>query len=310
MPIVPPTPEHLAAAARALEAGELVIAPTETVYGLAADATNPQAVAKIFAAKGRPQFNPLISHVSGKDEAAEHAELSADARTLADAFWPGPLTIVAPRRETSPICDLACAGLATIALRAPAHPAMRALLGLLEFPLAAPSANRSGHLSATTAAHASEDLGHAAALTLNGGQTTHGLESTIVALVDGPRLLRPGAIPTEAIEALIGPLARTYAGDPVSAPGMLARHYAPRAKLRLNATTPNEGERYLGFGAAPAAAATLSATRDLTEAAANLFAMLRALDAEGPDVIAVAPIPEKGLGEAINDRLRRAAEGR
>jgi L-threonylcarbamoyladenylate synthase len=310
VPIVPPTPEHLAAAARALETGGLVIVPTETVYGLAANATDPHAVAKIFAAKGRPQFNPLIAHVPGKDEAAEHAALNADALMLIDAFWPGPLTIVAPRREASPVCDLACAGLATIALRAPAHPAMRALLGLIEFPLAAPSANRSGHLSATTAAHAAEDVGAAAALTLDGGPTTHGLESTIIALVDRPRLLRPGAIPADAIEALIGPLARTHEGDPVSAPGMLARHYAPRAKLRLNATAPEAGERYLGFGPAPAGAATLSVTGDLTEAAANLFAMLRALDAEGAPAIAVAPIPETGLGEAINDRLRRAAEGR
>jgi L-threonylcarbamoyladenylate synthase len=198
--------------------------------------------------------------------------------------------------------------LATIALRAPAHPVARAVLGLLEFPLAAPSANRSGHLSATLAAHADEDLGAAVALTLDGGPTTHGLESTIVALVDDmPRLLRLGAIPVEAIEARIGPLARAQDGDPVSAPGMLARHYAPRARLRLNATTAEPGERYLAFGPG---APTLSATGDLIEAAANLFSALRALDATGAEGIAVAPIPETGLGEAINDRLRRAAQGR
>jgi L-threonylcarbamoyladenylate synthase len=308
VPIVPPTPEHLAAAARALETGELVIVPTETVYGIAADATNGLAVAKIFAAKGRPRFNPLIAHVPGREDAARHAQLNRAAETLIEAFWPGPLTIVAPRREDSPLCDLASAGLPTIALRAPAHPVARALLGLVDFPLAAPSANRSGHLSATTAAHADDDLGADVALTLDGGATAYGLESTIVALVDDtPRLLRLGAIPAAEIEELVGPLARAQAGDPVSAPGMLARHYAPRARLRLNATRAEPGERYLAFGPG---APTLSASGDLTEAAANLFSALRALDADGAAAIAIAPIPDTGLGEAINDRLRRAAEGR
>lgn len=308
--IVPSTPEAIARAAEALRAGALVVVPTETVYGLAADATNAAAVARIFAAKGRPRFNPLIAHVSGVEEAERHAILPGDARALIEAFWPGPLTIVAPRRDTSPVCDLACAGLSTIALRAPAHESARALLAAVPFPLAAPSANRSERLSTTSAAAAAEEVGASAALVLDGGHSALGLESTIIGFGARATLLRPGAIPADAIEALIGPLARPAHGDAISAPGMMARHYAPRALLRLNAAAPQDGERYLAFGDGPAGALNLSPRGDLTEAAANLFAHLRTLDASGAAIIAVAPIPQTGLGEAINDRLARAAQGR
>jgi L-threonylcarbamoyladenylate synthase len=308
--IAPSTPEAIARAAQALRAGELVVVPTETVYGLAADATNPTAVAKIFAAKGRPHFNPLIAHVLGAAEAERHAVLPSAARALIEAFWPGPLTIVAPRRADSTVCDLACAGLSTIALRAPAHETARALLAQLDFPLAAPSANRSERLSTTSADAAEEEVGAAAALVLDGGACALGLESTIIGFGERATLLRAGAIPAAQIEALIGPLARAKHGDALAAPGMMTRHYAPRARLRLNAATPREGESYLAFGAAPENGLSLSPRGDLTEAAANLFAHLRTLDARGAAIIAVAPIPWTGLGEAINDRLARAAEGR
>lgn len=308
--IAPSTPEAVARAAQALCAGELVVVPTETVYGLAADATNAAAVAKIFAAKGRPHFNPLIAHVQGAAEAERHAILPSAARALIEAFWPGPLTIVAPRRADSPVCDLACAGLSTIALRAPAHETARALLAQLDFPLAAPSANRSERLSTTSAEAAEEEVGAAAALVLDGGACALGLESTIIGFGEQATLLRAGAIPAAQIEALIGPLARAKHGDAIAAPGMMTRHYAPRARLRLNAAAPREGESYLAFGAAPENALSLSPSGDLTEAAANLFAHLRTLDARGAAIIAVAPIPWTGLGEAINDRLARAAEGR
>jgi L-threonylcarbamoyladenylate synthase len=282
--------------------------PTETVYGLAADAANPAAIARVFAAKGRPQFNPLIVHVLDDNEAARHAHLKDDARKLTAKFWPGPLTIVAPFRAGSAICDLARAGLDTIALRAPSHPVARALLEAAGVPLAAPSANRSGHVSPTIAAH-TEELGDAVDLILDGGPCTWGLESTIVAFgADGrQRLLRLGAIPAEQIEAEIGPLERVTLGDAIAAPGMLARHYAPRARLRLNAEQAGADEVFISFGPGPH---TLSAKGDLTEAAASLYARLRELDAAGAPAIAVAPIPETGLGAAINDRLRRAAEGR
>lgn len=306
--IFPSTPETIARAATLLRAGALVVMPTETVYGLAADATNPAAVARVFAAKGRPAFNPLIAHVLDEREAARHAHLGEKARALIAKFWPGPLTIVAPFREGSPICDLARAGLDTIALRAPAHPVARALLEAAGVPLAAPSANMSGHVSPTRAAHAAE-LGDAAEMIIDGGAAQHGLESTIVAFgADGAqRLLRLGAVAAEEIEAEIGPLARLAQGDAVAAPGMLARHYAPRARLRLNAAHAEPGELYVPFGPG---AHTLSASRDLTEAAANLYVRLRELDEMGAAAIAVATIPDTGLGAAINDRLRRAAEGR
>lgn len=302
----------IARAVALLRAGELIVLPTETVYGLGCDATNPAAVARVFEAKGRPQFNPLIAHVRDLADASVHAELHPKARMLAEAYWPGPLTLVAPRRADSPIAELACAGLATVALRAPAHPVARALLEAFGKPIAAPSANRSGNVSPTTAAHAQAELGERVGLILDGGAARVGLESTIVA-VDAQglaTLLRPGAVTRAEIEARIGPLTQAQHGA-VLAPGMLASHYAPRAALRLGASAPRAGEAYLAFGAdAPAGARNLSPGGDLTEAAANLYAHLRALDATGAAVIAVAPIPSAGLGEAINDRLARAAAPR
>lgn len=295
-----------------LRAGGLVAFPTETVYGLGADAANALAVARVFAAKGRPQFNPLIAHVPGLKAAAQLGTLHARARALAEAFWPGPLTLVVPRAAESSVCDLASAGLSTIALRAPAHPLAQKLLAAFGGPIVAPSANRSGHVSATAAAHVREDLGEAVDLVLEGGKSEIGLESTIVAVDSNGRaaLLRPGAIPRAEIETITGPLGAAQAGK-VAAPGMMESHYAPRARLRLDAAAPEPGEAYLAFGGqAPAGGLTLSPSGDLTEAAANLYAHLRALDATGAGVIAVAPIPTRGLGEAIRDRLSRAAAPR
>jgi L-threonylcarbamoyladenylate synthase len=300
-------------AAAALLRGELVIMPTETVYGLAGDATNPGAVARIYAAKGRPQFNPLISHVRGIEEAQEHAVMPPAAVRLAETFWPGALTIVARRRPKSRIAELACAGLASVAGRAPAHPVAQALIAAVGGPLAAPSANRSGRLSPTRADHAAEDLGDAAALVLDAGPCLMGVESSVVAIdkTGAPVLLRPGAITREALEAVVGPLADPRRGAAPSSPGMLESHYAPRAALRLNAADVRSGETYLAFGPTTVAhMLNLSPRGDLTEAAAHLFAHLRALDATGVACIAVAPIPEAGLGEAINDRLSRAAAAR
>jgi L-threonylcarbamoyladenylate synthase len=299
-------------AVEVLRAGRLVAFPTETVYGLGADAANPHAVARVFEAKGRPSFNPLIAHVMDLGAAARHAALHPRARALAEAFWPGPLTIVAPRARESSVCELACAGLATIALRAPSHPVARALLAAFGGPIVAPSANRSGHVSATNAAHVRADLGNAVDLVLEGGASEIGLESTIIAIdADGrATLLRPGAIPRAEIETITGPLPAARPGA-INAPGMMESHYAPRARLRLDAAAPETGEVYLAFGAAaPEGGLTLSASGDLTEAAANLYAHLRALDAAGADVIAVAPIPARGLGEAIRDRLARASAPR
>jgi len=302
----------IARAAEVLSAGGLVVFPTETVYGLGGDATNPKAVARIFAAKGRPRFNPLISHVLGLSEAEQHARLHPTARALADRFWPGPLTIVAPRRPDSTVAELACAGLATIALRAPAHPVARELLAAFGKPIVAPSANRSGHVSATTAQHAVEDLGASVDFVLDAGRSPIGLESTIVAIDDAGRatLLRVGAVSRAEIEASTGPLEAPQP-NAVAAPGMLESHYAPRARLRLDAEAPRASEAYLAFGSdAPTGGLTLSASGDLVEAAANLYAHLRALDAAGAQTIAVAPIPAQGLGEAIRDRLARAAAPR
>ena len=312
-PILPADDEDaLARAESILRAGGLVVIPTETVYGLAADATNPSAVAKIFAAKGRPQFNPLIAHVLGLRSAAAQARLSANAEKLIRAFWPGPLTIVAPRLEGASVCDLACAGLNTIALRAPHDEAARRLLTMMQVPLAAPSANISGHVSPTLAQHAAEDLADKVDLILDGGPCFVGLESTIVAVPDdGPAtILRLGAIGAAEIESIIGPTKIARDGDSVSAPGMLARHYAPRARLRLNAQSPAPGEAFLAFGPGSPGAFNLSPRGDLAEAAAKLYGVLRALDASGAVAIAVAPIPATGLGAAINDRLQRAAKGR
>ena len=314
------TREALAAAAESLRAGGLVAMPTETVYGLAADATSEAAVAAIYAAKGRPAFNPLIAHVAGMEAAREHARFDADAERLARAFWPGPLTLVLPAAPACRVSLLARAGLETIALRAPDHPVAQALIAAAGRPLAAPSANRSGHVSPTTADHVAADLDGRIDWILDAGSSRHGLESTIVACLGaGPTLLRAGALPEATIEAALGrPLAAPppseTAGAP-SAPGRLASHYAPRARLRLDAIALAPEEAALDFagvlmGAGGGTRLDLSAAGDLSEAAANLFAHLRALDATGAASIAVAPIPERGLGVAINDRLRRAAAPR
>jgi L-threonylcarbamoyladenylate synthase len=307
----------IAAAAEHLRAGRLVAFPTETVYGLGADATNAHAVAHIFAAKGRPRFNPLIVHFLDADAADVHAAFTPLARRLADAFWPGPLTLVLDKRESSPLADLVTGGLASLAVRSPDHPVARALLAATGRPLAAPSANRSGHVSPTQAAHVDADLGDRVAVVLDGGATAHGLESTIVdARGEAPVLLRPGAVPVETIEAVLG--MKVVRGDidaaRPSAPGQLVSHYAPQASVRLNACDVRPGEALLAFGpdvpATSGKVINLSPGADLAEAAVNLFAALRALDAGGEHAIAVMPIPEHGLGEAINDRLQRAAAPR
>jgi len=308
----------IAAAVAALRNGELVAMPTETVYGLAADATSGAAVAKIFAAKGRPRFNPLIVHLPSAEAAEAIAEFTPLARRLAEAFWPGPLTFVLPKRRDAPVADLVTAGLDTIALRVPAHPIARDLLAAFGKPLAAPSANLSGHVSPTTAAHVAADLGDKVAVILDAGPSSIGLESTIVGFNgETPILLRHGGISRDEIEALIGtPLAATKPlEDAPLAPGMLASHYAPAANLRLDAMDVRPGEALLAFGPLPPgtraafAIINLSERGDLAEAAANLFAALRILDAKA-NMIAVTEIPDEGLGEAINDRLRRAAAPR
>ena len=286
--------------------GGLVLMPTETVYGLAADAADPRAVAAVFAAKGRPAFNPLISHVSDVAMARRIARFDARAEALAARFWPGPLTLVLPVADTTAVCDLARAGLDTVAVRAPAHPVARALIEAVGRPLVAPSANRSGRPSPTTLADALEETGAAAAAVLDGGRCEVGLESTVVALLERPRLLRPGAVTRDELEAVVGPLAEAEA-DARRSPGRMARHYAPAAPVRLEAEAPRPGEAWLAFGPGGHGPWNLSPSGDLAEAAANLFAYLRAADRTQPTAIAVAPIPHEGLGEAINDRLRRAA---
>jgi L-threonylcarbamoyladenylate synthase len=298
----------IARAAQMLRAGRLVAFPTETVYGLGADARDGKAVAGIFAAKGRPRFNPLIVHVAGLADAERHAEFSQTAMRLAKRFWPGALTLVLPRRTESDLSELVSAGLDTVAMRVPAHPVAAALLKETQLPIAAPSANPSGRISPTTAAHVAEGLGDKVDFILDGGAAPLGLESTVIGF-DGERpvLLRPGAIARPEIETLVGPLAE--AGDAIRAPGQMESHYAPNAPLRLSVRKADPGELLLGFGATPGATLNLSAAGDLKEAAANLFAMLRELDGRAGR-IAVAPIPETGLGEAINDRLRRAAAPR
>jgi L-threonylcarbamoyladenylate synthase len=288
-----------------LRAGRLIILPTETVYGLGGDASDADAVAAIFAAKGRPAFNPLISHVADLAAAEQIAVFDARARALAEAFWPGPLTLVLPVTPNTPVCDLARAGLDTVAVRAPAHPLARAVLAGFGGPVVAPSANRSGRPSPTTYADAMEETGEAVAAALDGGPCEVGLESTVVALLDQPRLLRPGSVTREEIEAVIGPLAEAQA-DAKRSPGRLARHYSPKAPVRLNAAAAEPGEAYLAFGPGEHRW-NLSPTGDLRQAAARLFAYLREADRTDPSAIAVAPIPNEGLGEAINDRLKRAA---
>jgi L-threonylcarbamoyladenylate synthase len=315
--IVPATPENIAAAAATLRAGGLVAMPTETVYGLAALATSDSAAASIFAAKGRPSFNPLIAHFADPAAAPREADLEPSAARLAAAFWPGPLTIVAKVSLSCRISLLARAGLDTVALRAPSHPVARALIEATGAPLVAPSANRSGRVSPTRAEHVAADLEGRVDWILDDGPSPLGLESTIVACFGGTvRLLRPGAISREALEGALGEAIAVEPGigpRAPTAPGQLASHYAPRARLRLDATDTGGAEAALDFGGALLGAAArldLSASGDLEEAAAHLFAHLRALDGTGAATIAVAPIPERGLGAAINDRLRRAAAPR
>ncbi len=289
-----------------LATGGLVLMPTETVYGLAADAANPRAVAAIYEAKGRPSFNPLIAHVSDVAMARRIAVFDDRAERLAAAFWPGPLTLVLPVAAGGAVCDLARAGLDTVAVRVPSHPMARALIAAFGGPVVAPSANRSGHPSPTTFADAMEETGVAARAALDGGPCAVGLESTVVALLDDTRLLRPGAVTRSEIEAIIGPLLEAD-GDARRSPGRLTRHYAPHAPVRLDVVVPAPGEAWLSFGSAGSGPWNLSPSGDLREAAANLFAYLRGADRTNPIAIAVAPIPPEGLGEAINDRLRRAA---
>ena len=318
-----PDENLIADAAALIRKGGLVAMPTETVYGLAADAGDDDAVARIFEAKGRPRFNPLIAHVANRAMAARYAEITPLAERLIDAFWPGALTLVLPRRADCALSLLVSAGLDTVALRAPNHPIAQRLIAAADRPLAAPSANRSGTVSPTRADHVRQSLGNAADMILDGGPCSVGVESTIVK-VDGDAavLLRPGGIARAEIEAVVGaPLAAPARTAKPEAPGMLTSHYAPAAPLRLNAAAPRTGEAFLGFGAVAgdragdaSYALNLSPAGNLREAAANLFAYMRRLDAlcaaHGLAGIAAAPVPPEGLGEAINDRLTRAAAPR
>jgi L-threonylcarbamoyladenylate synthase len=314
--IVPASPDTIARAAEMLRENRLVAFPTETVYGLGGDATNDRAVAAIFAAKGRPRFNPLIVHVPDLAEAERIAVFDDRARNAARQFWPGPLSLVLPRRADGGVSLLACAGLDTVAMRVPAHPVAQALLCATGRPIAAPSANRSGRVSPTIAAHVAAELGDRVTLILDGGPCEVGLESTVLDLTGPiPHLLRPGAVTRERLETALGGIAIAdgNAARPRS-PGQLASHYAPNLPLRLDATEARSDEVLLAFGPNPvpgfAEVLFLSRTGDLVEAAANLFAMLRAADSPDFAGIAVMPIPEAGLGRAINDRLRRAAAPR
>ena len=299
--------DRVEAAAQALRDGRLVLLPTETVYGLAADAANAEAVAAIFEAKGRPRFNPLIAHVEDAAAAEEIVVFDAVARRLAEAFWPGPLTIVAPVRDSDRVCDLARAGLDSVAVRVPGHAQARAVIAAFGGAVVAPSANRSGRPSPTTFADAMEETGFAVAAAVDGGPCAVGVESTVVSVLDGRvALLRPGAVTRAEIEALVGPLDR--GGEGHRSPGRLTTHYAPDAPVRIEADAARDGEILLGFGPGVGEARwSLSLTGDVREAAANLFRLLREADREMPEGIAVAPVPMAGLGEAINDRLRRAA---
>lgn len=306
--IVSPSLESLEKALQILHAGGLIGLPTETVYGLAADATQDLAVAKIFEQKNRPSLNPLIIHGATQTTFQEHVEWDDRAQLLADSFWPGPLTLVLPRKSTSPISLLASAGLETLAVRVPHHPVALDLLKKFGKPLAAPSANRSGKVSPTTAEHVIEDFPNL--FILNGGATTIGLESTILDLTSTDLLiLRPGGISREELEAVIGPI-QMHDSSTIKAPGMMKSHYAPHLPLRLNALEPQPGEAFLAFGPIAQSNLNLSATGDLQEAAANLFKMLRLLDQMEFKGIAIAPIPMQGLGLALNDRLQRAAAPR
>jgi L-threonylcarbamoyladenylate synthase len=322
-PILPAGEAAVAAAARCLAEGGLVAFPTETVYGLGTDATNAAAVARLYQAKGRPSFNPLIAHVRDIEAAMRIARFDDVAIRLAKAFWPGPLTLVLLKTGECTVADLATAGLDTIAIRVPAHKLARDILHAFSGPVVAPSANLSGHVSPTTAAHVQSDLEGRIDLIVDGGAVEVGVESTIVGCFDTPMLLRPGGVPRAAIERVIGHAlakppedADSGTGQPL-APGMLASHYAPRTRVRLNAGWIEPGEALLAFGPdkisgveTAAAVLNLSKHGDLNEAAANLFGHLRALDVAAARAIAVMPVPNEGLGEAINDRLRRAAVGR
>ncbi|WP_291645146.1 L-threonylcarbamoyladenylate synthase [Bosea sp. (in: a-proteobacteria)] len=310
----------IAEAARLLRAGKLVALPTETVYGLAADATDGRAVASIYAAKERPSFNPLISHLPDTAAARREGLFDAAALALAKAFWPGPLTLIVPVSPGCTVSDLARAGLASVALRVPSHPVAHAVLAAAGRPIAAPSANRSGRVSPTLPEHVLVDLDGRIDAVLEAGPTEIGLESSIVACLGGaPKLLRPGGVPRAALEAAIGRelvIADAAQGAAPISPGLLASHYAPEAAVRLEAAAPLPGEAWLGFGpepeghALPPLSLNLSTKGDLAEAAANLFAALRQLDEAGATTIAVAPVPMQGLGEAINNRLGRAAAPR
>lgn len=311
--ILQPTSKAIDEAAAALRHGRLVAFPTETVYGLGGVATNDAAVAAIFRAKGRPAYNPLILHLADSSGARAIAHLDDRAQAVAAALWPGPLTLVLPRATGAPISRLATAGLDTVAVRVPAHPVARALLEAVMLPVAAPSANPSGRVSPTTAGHVAADLGGAVDLVLDGGPCPIGVESTVLDLSGpAPRLLRPGGLDRAALERLVGPLVEGGGdtGAPRS-PGQLASHYAPRLPVRLDARAVASDEALLAFGPevpeGALAVRNLSPTGDAEEAARNLFAMLRELDRSGARAIAVMPIPAEGLGEAIRDRLRRAA---
>jgi L-threonylcarbamoyladenylate synthase len=297
----------VAAAADMLRRGGLVAVPTETVYGLAARADSAEAVAAIYRAKGRPDFNPLIVHVSGLAEAERLAEFDDRARRVVERFWPGPLTLVLPRRADADLVQAVTAGLPTVALRSPAHAVMREVLAATGFPLAAPSANRSGGVSPTTAAHVAASLGSKVDLILDGGACVQGIESTIVTAFDaGWRMLRPGPISEAQLAELLGPQSVAAPQNRIEAPGQLASHYAPGKPVRLNAATPRTDEFHIGFGAV-AGRVNLSVRADLAEAAAQLYAALHEAAASPFARIAVAPIPDHGIGAAINDRLRRAA---
>ncbi len=305
-----PDQEGFASAAAILRAGGLVAFPTETVYGLGADARQDHAVARIFAAKERPRFNPLIVHVSSIETAQDYVEWSELADAMARAFWPGPLTLVLPLKPNAGLSSLVTADLPTLAVRMPAHPVAQGLLEAFGGPVAAPSANPSGRISPTQAGHVLAGLSGRIEAVLDGGACPVGVESTILGLAGAPTILRPGGLPIEAIEAALGqPLRLHGADDPLTAPGQMQSHYAPGGLVRLNATERRAGEVLLGFGAVEADL-NLSVAGDLTEAAANLFRHLHALDAQGARVIAVSPIPAHGLGRAINDRLHRAAAPR
>ena len=305
--VLPADDAAITAAMELLRSGQIVAIPTETVYGLAADASNADAVAKIYAAKGRPDFNPLIVHVADQSAAQNLAEFSPMAHQLAQAFWPGPLTLVLPLRADADIAGAVTAGLPTIALRCPAHPVMQALLKKTGLNIAAPSANKSGGISPTRAEHVLAGLGGAVPMILDGGPCSAGLESTIVAVREhGWQILRPGPVTAADIERVLGTSPLAASGDNVEAPGQLASHYAPSKAVRLNAIQPEPGEWHIGFGAMEGND-NLSASGDLAQAAANLFDALHRADASAALSISVAPIPHEGIGVAINDRLQRAS---